>query len=491
MLEMTNISKRYPGVLALNQVDLSMGQGEVHALLGENGAGKSTLMKILRGVTPKDSGEIKLHGKTILKRPNRTEASQNGISMVFQELSLFPQLSITENLFLTDQRGFFNWSKLNRLTRDILKDFNLNLHPETKVGNLPVAEQQLIEIAKATKDGAKVLILDEPTSALSDQEIEKLFETVRQLKDNGLGIIFIGHRLNEIFAIADNATVLRDGNFINRLSLNGCCEDELIEMMVGRKIEALFPDREFNQENDVVLQVKDLGKQNQFENVSFDLKKGEILGISGLMGSGRTEVVKTIFGAQKKDSGEIFLDGKKAEINSPRDAIRQGIALLTEDRKTEGLVLNMNLCQNISMAILEDLCKRSIIDRENELNIALDMVEKLDIHPPAVDRAVRTLSGGNQQKVVFAKWLARDCDILILDEPTRGIDIGAKREIYAIINELAEQGKSIILVSSELPEVIGMCDRVIVMREGKLNCILDKDELSEINIMKYATKCLH
>lgn len=486
MLEMINISKTYPGVKALNNVDLKVGRGEVHALLGENGAGKSTLMKILRGVISKNTGKIILEGREILRVPNRAEAARAGISMVFQELSLFPQLTITENLFLSESRGLFKWSKLNEISEEILARFNLRIDPRTKVGDLTVAEQQLVEIAKATKDGAKILILDEPTSALSDKEVEKLFQTIRNLKEEGMGIIFIGHRLNEVFELADNATVLRDGNFIGRVCLGDCCEDDIIEMMVGRRIENLFPHREPANDNEVVLKVKDLSKEGLFTDISFELKKGEVLGISGLMGSGRTEVVKTIFGAIKKDRGEIELNGKKVEINSPRDAIRHGIALLTEDRKTEGLVLNMEVTENISLTILDKLLKKGIIDKNEEENIAINMVNDLNIHPPALDRAVKTLSGGNQQKVVLAKWLAKNCDILILDEPTRGIDVGAKKEIYTIINELVKQGKSIIMVSSELPEVIGMSDRVIVMHDGRINKILNKDELSETNIMRYA-----
>lgn len=486
MLEMVQITKKYPGVTALNNVGLKLNKGEVHALLGENGAGKSTLMKILCGATPKDSGKIVFEGKEILRNPSRAEAATVGISMVFQELSLFPQLTITENLFLSRSKGLFKWSSLDSISEEILRRFNLNIDPRTKVGELTVAEQQLVEIAKATKDGARILILDEPTSALSDNEIEKLFQTVRKLKEEGLGIIYIGHRLNEVFEIADNATVLRDGNLIGRVCLKDCCEDDIIEMMVGRKIENLFPERQPAKNNEVVLKVSNLSKEGLFENVSFELRKGEVLGISGLMGSGRTEIVKTIFGAIKKDSGEIELNGERIEIDSPKTAIKNGIALLTEDRKTEGLVLGFDLTQNISLPSLKSFCKKCIIDKKEEETISENIVNELNINPPLMDRAVKTLSGGNQQKVVLAKWLVRNCNILILDEPTRGIDVGAKKEIYTIINELVKQGKSIIMVSSELPEVIGMSDRVIVIYDGRINKVLEKEELSEINIMRYA-----
>lgn len=492
MLEMKRITKKFPGVVALDQVDFFVKPGEVHVLLGENGAGKSTLMKILCGVLPKDQGEIFFLGKKILEKANPNESSRAGIAMIFQEFSLFPQLTIAENICMPRTRGLsVNWRKMRQESRKLLEQFGLDASVDKKVSELTVGEQQIIEIAKALKCNAKLVVMDEPTSALSDSEVKSLFSYIKRMTSQGIGVVFIGHRLEEVLEIGDRITVLRDGKLVGTIeNVQGkprdATADRLVEMMVGRKLESVFPKCDAVK-RDVFLRVEGLSKSGMFEDISFEVRRGEILGVAGLMGSGRSEVMRAIFGAIRKDRGTIRVSGKPVRINSPSDAIRMGIAYLTEDRKSEGIVLGLNVMENISLASLRSVSSQGVLSPVKEKALAEKFIQLLNIRPPKMFRLARNLSGGNQQKVVVAKWLSANCDLLILDEPTRGIDVGAKREIYELINLLASQGKAIIMISSELPEIVGLSDRVVVMREGRLVAELSGSDINEQTIIRYAT----
>lgn len=490
LLEMKNISKSFPGVKALDNVDLRIFQGEVMALLGENGAGKSTLMKILSGVYTKDQGEIIIDGQDVdIKGIKHAESL--GISIIHQELSILPNLTVTENLFLGNE-------KTNRLTCRInkkimkerckvfLEQIGCTVNPDTLVKNISVGEMQMIEIVKAISKNSRVIVMDEPTTALTDVETEKLFKVIEKLKEKGISIVYISHRLDEIFKICDRITVLRDGKYVGETETSKVTKDDLITMMVGRKLEEQFPYKKVNEKN-TIMTVENLELKGVLEPISFEVKSGEILGIAGLMGAGRTELAKTIFGEYKKTGGKVLIEGKEALIRSPKDAITEGICYMSEDRKKEGLILGMSVRENITLCNLEHyINKAKAIDKKAEKLEVDKFIKKLSIKTPNQDQKVKNLSGGNQQKVILAKWLMKSPKVLIIDEPTRGIDVGAKKEIYDVLNELKNSGKAIIMISSDMPEVLGISDRIIVMHEGKISGEISREEATQENIMKYA-----
>lgn len=488
ILEMKNISKQFPGVKALNNVNLNIKKGEVHVLVGENGAGKSTLMKILNGVYSKDSGEIVFKGKPIQIR-NPREAQEAGISIIYQELNLIPKLSIAENIFLgrepLKKNGLIDWKMVYKETEVLLKKLEIDLDPRTKINRLGIAQQQMIEIAKALSFKSDIIVMDEPTSALTDKEINKLFAVIRQLKESGVAIIYISHRLEEIKQIGDRLTVLRDGNYIGTYEVKDIDIDTIIQLMVGRKVDEKYP-KETAEISDIVLEVRNLNNA-KLKNISFRLKKGEILGLAGLMGAGRTELARAIFGVDPINSGDIYINGIKKNISSPLDAIKNGIGLLPEDRRTQGLIQKMNVLENITLPNLNSFVDRIFINKKREINKSIEFIEQVNIRTPSPLAKVRFLSGGNQQKVVLAKWLCANVEIIIFDEPTRGIDVGAKVEIYKLICNMAKSGKAILLISSELPEVLGMCDRILVMHEGKITGELSRQEATQEKILSYAT----
>ncbi|PRR77387.1 Ribose import ATP-binding protein RbsA [Clostridium liquoris] len=490
LLEMINISKSFPGVKALQNVNLKAYGGEALALVGENGAGKSTLMKILSGVYKKDEGKILIDGNEV-NVSGISDAENLGISIIHQELSLLPNLTIYENIFLGNEKYSGAFRKLDKKymkekSTELLSKIGFKIKPDTIVKNLNVGEMQMIEIIKAISKNSKIIIMDEPTTALTDVETKKLFEVIEKLKSHGIAIIYISHRLDEIFQICDSVTVLRDGKYIGDAKVKQVSKDDLIAMMVGRKLDEQFPYRD-EKKGEVLLKVENLCYKNKVKNVSFYVREGEILGIAGLMGSGRTEAAKTIFGEYKKSSGDIYVGGKKVNINSPKDAIEYGIAYLSEDRKKEGIVLNMSVRENMSICNLkkyENSLKR--IDKKEELEDVNTYIKKLSVKTPSPAQLIKNLSGGNQQKAIIAKWIMVSPKVLIIDEPTRGIDVGAKKEIYEVLNELKKMGKAIIMISSDMPEILGVSDRIIVMSEGKLSGELSRKEATQENIMKYA-----
>ena len=491
ILSMKGITKSFSGVAALKNAALDLKAGEVVALMGENGAGKSTLMKILTGIYSKDSGEIQYMGQEVcFKGP--AESEEAGISIVPQELNMMNDLTVAQNLFIgrEEMNGFLiDDKKMNEKARELFKVLKIDINPAEKIGNLTVGKQQMVEIAKAISSKAKVIIFDEPTAALTDSEIEELFKVIRDLKKQGTGMVYISHRMDEINVISDRVIVMRDGEYVGTLITKECSKDDIIKLMVGR---AIFgePKTASNVAKDapVVLKCENLNRGKAVKDVSFELRKGEILGFSGLMGAGRTEVARLIFGADKKDSGKIFINGKEVTINTPQDAVAQGIGYLSEDRKRYGLIVDKSVEENTVISSLNDFVKGIFIDKAKSKEVSQKYVESLKTKTPGVSQLVKKLSGGNQQKVVIAKWLVRNSDILIFDEPTRGIDVGAKSEIYALMERLAKEGKSIIMISSELPEVLRMSDRVIVMCEGRITGILDIAEANQEVIMQSATK---
>jgi len=491
ILSMKGITKSFSGVAALKNAALDLKAGEVVALMGENGAGKSTLMKILTGIYSKDSGEIQYMGQEVcFKGP--AESEEAGISIVHQELNMMNDLTVAQNLFIgrEEMNGFLiDDKKMNEKARELFKVLKIDINPAEKIGNLTVGKQQMVEIAKAISSKAKVIIFDEPTAALTDSEIEELFKVIRDLKKQGTGMVYISHRMDEINVISDRVIVMRDGEYVGTLITKECCKDDIIKLMVGR---AIFgePKIASNVAKDapVVLKCENLNRGKAVKDVSFELRKGEILGFSGLMGAGRTEVARLIFGADKKDSGKIFINGKEVTINTPQDAVAHGIGYLSEDRKRYGLIVDKSVEENTVISSLNDFVKGIFIDKAKSKEVSQKYVESLKTKTPSVSQLVKKLSGGNQQKVVIAKWLVKNSDILIFDEPTRGIDVGAKSEIYALMERLAKEGKSIIMISSELPEVLRMSDRVIVMCEGRITGILDIAEANQEVIMQSATK---
>jgi ribose transport system ATP-binding protein len=470
VLRTDQIRKSFPGVVALDRVDFDVRRGEVHALLGENGAGKSTLIKILTGAYTKDSGTTYLDGKEV-NFPDPHTARISGISVVYQELTLFPELDVGKNIFMGREFvkwGRVDWGRVYAETANYLKLTNSPLNPHALVKTLGVADQQTIEITRALSLQCKVLILDEPTSSLSDRETEILFRNIEKLKASGTGIIFITHKLDEVEKVADRVTVLRDGRKVGTLSRDQIHPEILIQMMVGREIVQKFPEKPEIPDGEPILAVSNLCRGDVLRNISFVLRSGEILGISGLVGSGRTELVRCLVGADPKDSGTVKVDGRTVDIKSPRIALKNGIGLVPEDRRYQGLVVIRTVLENIAYTILDKLAPFGVMKWRLATSVASKYIDKLSIRTPGLDQQVLFLSGGNQQKIVLAKWLAAQCRIIILDEPTRGIDVGAKVEIYQLLVELAKQRVGIIMVSSELPEIIGMSHRVLVLHRGTL-----------------------
>lgn len=493
LLKMEGIDKFFPGVHALDNAHFELRSGEVHALVGENGAGKSTLMKILSGIYPKDAGVILYQGQEV-DIPNPRAAQHLGISMIHQELNLMNHLTLAQNVFVgREPRGrlpfILDEKKINAQTQALFDSMHLRLDPRTLAADLTVAKQQMVEIAKALSFNSQVLIMDEPTAALTESEIEELFRIIRQLRNKGVGIVYISHRLEELKQISDRITVMRDGRTVDTVDAATVTIDRIISMMVGRTIYESSPEVPDNPNPEVVLEVRNLNRGAAIKDVSFQLKKGEILGFAGLMGAGRTEVARAIFGADPVDSGEIYVKGVKVAINSPRDAVRHGIGYLSEDRKRYGLALGMDVEANIALASFEQFIgPLGVVNNGKMRATAERYVGALAIKTPSIQQLVRNLSGGNQQKVVIGKWLTADTDILIFDEPTRGIDVGAKSEIYKLLNELAHQGKSIIMISSELPEILRMSHRIIVMCEGRITGELTAGEATQEGIMRLATQ---
>ena len=491
ILTMKGIDKSFPGVHALDHVDLEIRKGEVLALMGENGAGKSTLMKVLTGIYKKDSGTITYEGKEV-EFANTREAQDAGVVIVHQELNMLGHLTVAQNLFIG--REFMNGvkiddKKMNEEAKKLFDKLNVDIDPTETMSNLTVGKQQMCEIAKAVSFDAKVIIFDEPSAALTETEIEAMFEIIRDLKKRDIAMVYISHRMDEIKVITDRVTVMRDGTYVGTIITADSTKEDIINMMVGRVIyedpktqSMVAPDAP------VVLEVKNLNAGKMVQDVSFKLHKGEILGFSGLMGAGRTETARALFGADPVDSGEIYINGEKVTINSPRDAVRCGIGYLSEDRKRYGCVVQKTVAENTTMATMKNFMNGLLINKKKEAEVAQQYVEALATKTPSVDQLVVNLSGGNQQKVVIAKWLTRDCDILIFDEPTRGIDVGAKNEIYKLMNKLASEGKSIIMISSEMTEILRMSDRIVVMCEGKKTGEIDIAEATQENIMNLATR---
>jgi ribose transport system ATP-binding protein len=489
---MEGIEKSFTGVHALSQCRFELRPGEVHALVGENGAGKSTLMKVLSGVYSKDSGRIFYKGKEV-EIPNPRYAQNLGISIIHQELNLMNHLTVAQNIFIGREprtaKILLNDDEINNRTAKLFETIHLKLDPRTKVAELTVAKQQMVEIAKSLSFNAEVLIMDEPTAALTESEIDELFKIIRQLRAKGVGIVHISHRLEELKQISDRVTVMRDGHYIDTVLTKDVSIDQIISMMVGRTIFETSPEIPENPSQEVVLEVKKLNQGNLLKDVSFSLKKGEILGFAGLMGAGRTEVARAIFGADNFDSGEIIIKGKKVHVKSPGDAVAHGIGYLSEDRKRCGLTLGMDVKDNVVLASLKKFVNRiGWVNFSKATSTARDMSVALNIKTPSLEQKVKFLSGGNQQKVVVGKWLVADTEILIFDEPTRGIDVGAKSEIYKLLNDLTRQGKSIIMISSELPEILRMSHRVVVMCEGRVTGVLNASEATQESIMKLATQ---
>lgn len=498
ILEMRAITKEFPGVKALDGVTFDLYGGEFHSLVGENGAGKSTLMKTLSGVYPFGTygGDIVIDGNVQHFKTVR-DAENAGVAIIFQELSLVKELTVGENIFLgrePSRFGVINWSELYSKASKLLKDLNLPINPKTPVGNLGIGQQQLVEIAKALSQKANILVLDEPTAALTESEVETLFGILRNLKERGVGMIYISHKLDEVFAMSDRITVLRDGKTVGTNNASDLNKDKVISLMVGRDVGDIFPKVE-HEFGEIALEVKNLTAQdtehankNVVKNISFKVRKGEVLGISGLMGAGRSELLMSIFGAHKgKVSGEILVEGKKVSINTPSDAIKNGIGFVTEDRKRLGLVLDQTILNNMTLAGLKEISGKIVTNVNRERKAGEQAKVDLRVKANSVETVVGTLSGGNQQKVVLAKWLLTNPKVLFLDEPTRGIDVGAKQEIYAQINALAKQGLAIVLVSSELPEVLGMADRVMVLHEGHVTGEFTRQEATPEKVMAAAT----
>lgn len=490
MLKMHGISKSFGTVKALQNINIEAYGGEVLALLGENGAGKSTLMKILSGVYKKDAGKIFIEGEEVFPQ-NIKEAEKLGISIIHQELSVLPNLTVAENIFLGNEKFSkvtrrINKSIINERSVLFLEQIGCKVNPNTLVKDVNVGDRQMIEIAKALTKNSKIIIMDEPTTALTDVETKKLFEVIEKLKGKGIAVIYISHRMEELFAICDRVTVLRDGQYVGDVRTSEIDQDGLIAMMVGRKLEDQFPYKKVKR-GQTLLKVENLQYKNKVNNVTFHIKSGEILGISGLMGSGRTELAKAIFGEYKKDSGNVFIEGEKVNINSPKEGIKNGICYVSEDRKGEGLILDMSVGENMSLSNLaayENSLKK--IDRKKEKEDIKEYIKKLSVKTPSEGQLIKKLSGGNQQKAILAKWIMLSPKVLIIDEPTKGIDVGAKKEIYEVLNELKSNGKAIIMISSDMPEVLGISDRILVMHEGKISGELSHEEANQETIMAYA-----
>ena len=490
ILTMKGIDKSFPGVHALDHVDLEVRRGEVHALMGENGAGKSTLMKVLTGIYSKDEGTITFEGKEV-EFTNPREAQDAGIVIVHQELNMLGHLTVAQNIFIGREfmKGkLIDDRKMNEEARKLFDQLGIDIDPTETMSRLTVGKQQMCEIAKAISHDAKVIIFDEPSAALTEAEIEELFKIIRDLRKRQLGIVYISHRMDEIKVITDRVTVMRDGGYVGTLITKDCTKEDIINMMVGRVIyEDPKTESQVAKDAPVVLKVEHLNAGRMVQDVSFELHKGEILGFSGLMGAGRTETMRALFGADPKQSGDIYINGEKVDIKTPKDAVSHGIGYLSEDRKRFGIIVDKTVAENSTMASLDEYMKGLFIDKKKEKEVAQKYVDILKTKTPGVDQLVVNLSGGNQQKVVIAKWLVRNCDILIFDEPTRGIDVGAKSEIYHLMNELVAEGKSIIMVSSEMTEILRMSDRIVIMCEGRKTGELGIEEATQERIMHAAT----
>ncbi len=489
VLRLTKINKSFPGVKALTDIHFSLQKGEVHALVGENGAGKSTLMKILSGAYTKDSGNIEFEGRNVeITSPKFSE--ELGIATIYQELNLIRRITIAENVFLgryPKKGGLIQWNKMNEDAKALFESFDIQIDVKQQLRSISLAQQQIVEIIKAVSMNAKVVIMDEPTSSLTTRETEILFRIIRELKARGTAVIFITHRLDEIYQICDRMTIMRDGCYVGTRQVKDITKGEMIAMMIGRELTQQYPVRNVEL-GDIVLEARNLDDGGyRVKNVSFSVRAGEVLGFAGLVGAGRTETMRLIFGADKKAGGQILIDGKEVRINHPRNAIAHKIGFVTENRKEEGLFLRSTVRVNTVMAALGKIMRlRWFFDFEKEKEIAKDYVKKLNTVTPSVNQKVMFLSGGNQQKVVLAKWLFSDSRIVIFDEPTRGIDVGAKREIYEIINQLAAEGKVILVVSSEMEEIMGISDRILVMHEGEISGELKKEEFSQNLITEFA-----
>jgi rhamnose transport system ATP-binding protein len=488
ILELESISKQFPGVKALNDVRFESQAGEVHALLGENGAGKSTLIKVISGVHKPDTGTMKIEGMPV-HFDNPRQAQLQGIATIYQELSLYPELTVAENIFMGHgmrrRMGPFSvldWKAMNEKSLELLTSLNIHdLDPHRKVGALTVGNRQRVEIAKALSLNARVLIMDEPTAALTEADVVRLFEIVRLLKQRGVSIIYISHRLQEVFDLADRVTVLRDGHYVDTKPVSETSEDDLIRMMVGRTINDLFPKLPSEVTHEV-LEVRDLCCKPLTKNVTMTVRAGEIVGLAGLVGSGRSELAQVVFGITPAESGQVLIEGKPVQIKSPAQAMELGVAYVPEDRGTQGLVRQMKIRENVSMAVLSTLMKGIFVDNNAENDLADKTIKQLSIRAYSREQVVNKLSGGNQQKVVVGKWLASKPKLLIMDEPTRGVDVGAKAEIHRLISELAQQGLGILMISSELPEILGMSDRILVMREGEIVAEYSRAEATQENI---------
>ena len=488
LLKMTNVSKSFPGVRALADVNLDLYPGEVLALLGENGAGKSTLIKILGGVHAPDTGSIEIDGQKI-QIDSPTSSQDAGVGIIFQEFNLIPALTARENIFLGQENSAFSWiatSQERETARSLFERIGVQVDPSALCRDLTVAQQQVVEIAKALALKARIVVMDEPSAALTPREVEGLYGIVDELRRQGIGIIYISHRLDEIDRLADRIMVLRDGQHVGTQQADEMTRDEIIELMVGRSLDNEFPD-ETRPVGEVRLEVKGLSRGDAVKDVSFDVRSGEILGVAGLVGAGRTETVRLLFGADRPDSGSVTLDGKELNIQSPRQAIAHGICLLTEDRKGQGLILGQTVQENFGLPNMRDFVRAGFIRKTEETSAFGEYIHQLQIKVTGGHQVAETLSGGNQQKVVLAKWLQRNAEVIIFDEPTRGIDVGAKYEIYLLMNQLARRGKAIIMISSELPEVLGMSDRILVMHEGYVAGCLKNEGVSQEELMKLAT----
>ncbi|WP_281252444.1 sugar ABC transporter ATP-binding protein [Oceanobacillus timonensis] len=490
-IEMEAIDKSFAGNQVLKNVHFDVRYGEVHALMGENGAGKSTLVKVLTGIHPRDNGAIKVKGdEVVFKHPK--DAEEKGIAVIHQELNIIPHLTVTQNMFLGKEltfgkTGILNTKEMKKQTKKRLHDLGVtNIHPDETAGDLSVGKQQMVEIARALATKAELIIMDEPTAALTEREIESLFKVVHSLREQGVSIIYISHRMEEIFEICDRITVLRDGQYVGTKNVRETSFESIVKMMVGRELGERFPTRN-NVIGDVIFEVENLELEGFFKDIHFDVRKGEILGVAGLMGAGRSEVMEAIFGFRKKNNGLVKLHGNPLNIKHPRDSVKAGIGFITEDRKSKGLVINASIRENIALPNLNTISTNGVISSAKEKSLVENLIQQLQVRTTGQEQEVKSLSGGNQQKIVIAKWLGIEPKVLILDEPTRGVDVGAKKEIYTIMNELTKNGVAIIMISSELPEVLGVSDRILVLHEGKVTGLLDRDEADQEKIMMAAT----
>ena len=487
ILELRDITKIFPGVRALDKVQFSLKKGEIHALMGENGAGKSTFIKVITGVHQAEEGEMLLDGQVVQFKGTR-DAQKAGIAAIYQHVTAYPHLSVAENIFMGHHKkkfGLVQWRQMYAEANKLLGELNADFDSRTLMGNLSVAQQQMVEIAKALSMNARILIMDEPTAALTKRESEELYRITRKLRDEGVSIIFISHRFEDMYALATRVTVFRDAKYIGTYDVDGITNADLITAMVGREIKELFPKPQVEL-GEEVLRVENLSRTGFFKDVSFHVRKGEILGLTGLVGARRTEVVQTIFGVEKMTSGTVYLDGKPIKIHNPTEAINRGIGLLPENRQTEGLILDWGIGRNITLPELKGYVNKLFLDEKKERSTAKELAERVDTKAVTVFDKASSLSGGNQQKVVVAKALGSDFKVLILDEPTKGVDVGAKAAIYEIMGELAQQGYAIIMISSEMPEILGMCDRIVVMCEGRVTGELQREEATQEKILALA-----